>query len=103
MMYSIIYSRFWNIFNDIFHVTWVVRLKPSHELRIFMGVKSSKRVLAMVRDNLSKYFPIVMNFSGYLPLYEDTSAIDFEPDRSIRLAGHAPKVGHNELDLLWCV
>jgi len=37
---------------------------------------------------------------GYLPLYEDTSAIDFEPDRSIRLAGHAPKVGHNELDLL---
>jgi len=57
----------------------------------------------MVCDNLSKNFPIVMNFSGYLPLYEDTSAIDFEPDRSIRLAGHAPKVGHNELDLLQCV
>jgi len=68
-------------------------------LLYFLWVKSSKRVLAMVCDNLSKYFPIVMNFSGYLPLYEDTSAIDFEPDRSIRLAGHAPKVGHNELDL----
>jgi len=50
-------------------------------LRFFL-VKSSKRVLGMVCDNLSKYFPIVMNFSGYLPLYEDTSAIDFEPDRS---------------------
>jgi len=23
MMYSIIYSRFWNTFNDIFHFTWV--------------------------------------------------------------------------------
>jgi len=54
----------------------------------------------MVRDKLSKYFPIVMNFSGYLPLYEDTSAIDFKPDRSIRSSGHPPKVGHNELDLL---
>jgi len=51
----------------------------------------------MAGDNLSKYFPIVMNFLGYLPLYEDTSATDFGPDRSIRLAGHAPKVGHNEL------
>jgi len=23
MIYSIIYSRFWNVFDDIFHVTWV--------------------------------------------------------------------------------
>jgi len=37
-----------------------------------------------------------MKFSGYFLLYEDTSAIDFGPDRSIPLAGHAPKVGHNE-------
>jgi len=51
----------------------------------------------MACDNLNKYFLIVMNFSGYLPSYEDTSATDFGPDRSIRLAGHAPKVGHNEL------
>jgi len=40
-------------------------------------VKPSKRVLAMVCDNLSKYFLIVMNFSGYLPLYEDTSAVEY--------------------------
>jgi len=33
-----------------------------------------------------------MKFSGYLPIYEDTSAIDYGPDRSIRL------VGQNELD-----
>ena len=52
----------------------------------------------MAGDNLSKYFPIVMNFLGYLPLYEDTSATDFGPDRSIRLAGDATKVGHNEED-----
>jgi len=39
-----------------------------------------------------------MNFSGYLPLHEDTSTIDFGPDRLIRLAVHGPKVGHNELD-----
>jgi len=45
---------------------------------------------------LSKYYPIVMKFSGYLPLDEDTSAIDFGPDRSISLAGHVPKVGHRE-------
>jgi len=41
-----------------------------------------------------------MKFSGYLLLYEDTSAIDFGPDRFTPLAGHAPKVGHNELDCL---
>jgi len=35
-----------------------------------------------------------MKFSGYLPLVEDTNAIDFGPDRQIPLAGHAPKVGH---------
>ena len=39
-----------------------------------------------------------MKLLGYLPLYEDTSAINFEPDWSIHLAGHAPKVGHIELD-----
>ena len=39
-----------------------------------------------------------MKFSGYLFLKEDTSVIDFGPDRLIPLAGHAPKVGHNELD-----
>jgi len=38
-----------------------------------------------------------MKFSGYLP-YKDRSAIDFGPDRSIRLAAHRPKVGHKELD-----
>ena len=39
-----------------------------------------------------------MKFSGYLFLCEDTSAIDFGPNRIIPLAGHAPKVGHNGLD-----
>jgi len=38
-----------------------------------------------------------MKFSGYLPLYKDTSAIDFGPDWSNLLAGHGPKGGHNEL------
>jgi len=50
----------------------------------------------MACENLSN--PIVMKFSGYLLLYEDTSAFDFGPERSIPLAGHAPKVGHNEID-----
>ena len=52
----------------------------------------------MACENLSKYYPIVMKFSGYLPLYKDTSAIDFGPDRLITLAGQVPKVGHNGLD-----
>jgi len=52
----------------------------------------------MEHENLSKYYPIVVKFPEYLTLYEDTSAIDFGPDRSISLAGHAHKVGHNELD-----
>jgi len=52
----------------------------------------------MACENLNNYYPIVMKLSGYLLLYEDTSAMDFGPDRSIPLAGHAPKVGHNELD-----
>jgi len=52
----------------------------------------------MACENLSKYYPIIMKFSGYLLLYEDTSAIDFGPNRVIPLAGHAPKVGHNGLD-----
>jgi len=52
----------------------------------------------MACENLSNYYPIVMKFSGYLLLYKDTSAIGFEPDRSIPLAEHAPKVEHNGLD-----
>ena len=52
----------------------------------------------MACENLSNYYPIVMKFSWYLLLYEDTSAIDFGPDRSIPLVGHAPKMGHNGLD-----
>ena len=51
----------------------------------------------MACENLSHYYHIVMKFSGYLLLYEDTSAIDFGPNRVIPLAGHAPKVGHNGL------
>ena len=51
----------------------------------------------MACENLNNYYQIVMKFSGYLLLYEDTSAIDFGPDRLIPLAGHAPKVGHNGL------
>jgi len=52
----------------------------------------------MTCKNLRNYYPIVMKFSRYLLLKEDTSAIDFGPDRSIPLAGPAPKVGHNGLD-----
>jgi len=50
----------------------------------------------MACENLSNYYPIVGKFSGYLLSYEDTSAIDFGPDRSIPLAEDALKVGHNE-------
>jgi len=35
--------------------------------------------------NLSKYYPIVMKCLVSLPLYEDTSAVHFGPDRAIRL------------------
>jgi len=52
----------------------------------------------MACENLSNYYPIVMKFSGSLLLNEDTSAIDLRPDRSTVLAGHAPKVGHKELN-----
>jgi len=52
----------------------------------------------MACENLSNYYPIVMKFSGHILLYEDTSAIDLGPDRFTPLAGHALKVGHNELD-----
>jgi len=52
----------------------------------------------MACENLSKNYLIALKFSGYLPLHKDTSAIDFEPDWSIHLAGHGPKVGHNELE-----
>ena len=51
----------------------------------------------MACENLSKYYPIVMKFSWYLPLYKDTSAIDFGHDWSNLLTGHGPNVGHNEL------
>jgi len=34
----------------------------------------------MACDILSNYYQIVMKFSGYLLVYEDTSAIDFGPD-----------------------
>jgi len=54
----------------------------------------------MACKNLSNYYSIVMKFSRYFLLNEDTSAIDFEPDRSVSLAGHVPKVGHNGLDCL---
>ena len=46
----------------------------------------------MACENLSNYYPIVMKFSRDLLLEEDTSTIDFGPDRLIPLAGHAPKV-----------
>jgi len=39
-----------------------------------------------------------MKFSGYILLDEDTSAMEFGHDRSIPLAGQAPKVGYNKLD-----
>jgi len=52
----------------------------------------------MACENLSNYYRIVMKFSGYLLLYEDTSAFDFVPNWSTPLAGHAPKVGQNGLD-----
>jgi len=38
----------------------------------------------MACGNLSKHYSIVMKFTGYPPLNEHTSAIDFGPDRSIR-------------------
>jgi len=108
---------------------------------------SSKWVLVIACENFSKYYPIVMKFSGYryfllygrsrsdlcslIPIIgrstaqqperllpesrtftrgrpvhpgqflrfgrsKDTSAIDFGPDQSIRVAGHGPKVGHND-------
>ena len=53
--------------------------------------------MAKACENLSNYYPIIMKFSGYIPLYKDTSAIDLESDWSNLLAGHGPKVGHNEL------
>ena len=52
----------------------------------------------MACENLGYYYQTVLKFSGYLLLYEDTSVIDFGPDRLIPLAGHAPEVGHNGLD-----
>jgi len=51
----------------------------------------------MTCENFSKYYPIVMKFSGYLPLKKDTNAIDFGPDWSNLLAGLGPEVGPKEL------
>jgi len=39
-----------------------------------------------------------MKFSVYHLLHEDTSAIDFEPDRSICLVGHWPEAARSKLD-----
>jgi len=39
----------------------------------------------MACENLSKYYPIVMTFSGYLLLYKDMKAIDFGHDSSARV------------------
>jgi len=57
----------------------------------------------MACENLSKYYPIVMKFSGYLPLYKDPRAIDFGPDWSNLLAGHGPKVGQTNYIAVVCV
>lgn len=55
----------------------------------------------MTSEILSKYYPMAMKCSGYLLLYyEDTSAIDFGADWSIRSAGHGPKVGQNKIQLI---
>jgi len=51
----------------------------------------------MACENLSHYYSIVMKFQGTFS-YMSTSAIDFGPVRFAPLAGHGPKVGHNELD-----
>jgi len=55
----------------------------------------------MACENLSNYYQIVMKFSEYLLSYEDTSAIDFGPDRLISLAGHAPN-GGTDMEILAC-
>jgi len=47
----------------------------------------------MACEILSNYYPIIMKFSGYLFIQGDTGGIDFGPNRSISLAGHAPNVG----------
>ena len=53
----------------------------------------------MACKNFSKYYTIVLKLSRYLPLYEDTSAIDFGPDRLKPLiVVLGPKVGNNEFD-----
>ena len=56
----------------------------------------SKRASALAWENLGKYYPIVMKFSGYLLLHEETSTVDFKPDRIIPLTGHGPKEKHEE-------
>jgi len=46
----------------------------------------------MACDKLENY-SIVTKFSGYLLLYEDTSAIDFGPDSSTRFQDIIKKTG----------
>ena len=57
----------------------------------------------MACETLSNYHPIIMKFSGYLLLHENTSAIDFGPDRSIALVGDAPKGDTTNKIALMCV
>ena len=53
----------------------------------------------MVCEGLSKYYPIVLKFLGYLLLHEhNTNAIDFGPNGSIPLTVHGSRVGHNQFD-----
>jgi len=54
-------------------------------------------------ENLSKYYPIVMKFSGYLPFYEEASAIDFIWTRSVNpLSGTRTESGTKRIRLLQC-
>ena len=64
--------------------------EPVHKIILWPGFG--------VRNNLGKYFPIVMKFPEYLLSCKETSAIDFGLDGSIRSAVHGPEVGQNELD-----
>jgi len=53
----------------------------------------------MACENLSDYYLIIINFQSIFS-YRGTRARNVGPNRSILLAGHAPKVGHNGLDCL---
>jgi len=54
----------------------------------------------MAYENLSKYYPIVINSQGIFSYMRTRALLILDPirDQSIRLAVHGPKVGHNELD-----